>query len=230
MPRAAGGAAAAEFPERRRRQRPRPRPRKWKFRQPLRDLAAAPVVNARALFYQAPAMAQSFAPRQAQQTEEAAPAPAGRQQQQSASQNQPFAKARLAAAANDLQQRPVPNPGVRYRILRQTDTNGSTAAATVTVEFTPNDNGILSVKSAGRTLFSNRVLRLATYTTQALVPSERELTVVFSRTAPVAVTGAKALGAQPGNVLHRSEDADGTYVVGEPASQEIHFTISLNPQ
>jgi hypothetical protein len=192
------------------------------------DLAVAPIVNARALYYETPVVSQSFAPRQAkeaEQSEKAAPAPAGQQQQQRVAQDQPFAKARLQAAANNLLQRPAPNPGVRYRILRQADT--------ITVEFTPNDSGILSVKSGGRILISRTVARLSTYTTEPLSPSDRELTVVFSRTTPMAVTGAVAMAARngaPSNVLHRSEDADGTYVVGEPASPEIHFTVSLNGQ
>jgi len=189
------------------------------------NFVAAPIVNARALFYETPVPSQSFAPRDVKDAETGVPAG---QQQQQASQGRALAMARVGAAAKAVQERPATNPGVRYRILRQADANGLAAAATIKVEFTPNDNGILSVTSGGRTLISHPVTRLATYTTEPLSPRDRELTVVFSRTVPVAVTGAVALGAQKKDALQRSEAADGTYVVGEPASPELHFTISLN--
>jgi len=185
------------------------------------NLVAAPIVNARALFYETPVPSQSFVPRDVKDAETAVAAG----QQQQASQGRALAMAKVAAKA--VQERAAANPGVRYRILRQAGANGQVAAATIRVEFTPNDSGILSVTSGGRTLISRPVTRLAAYTTELLSPRDRELTVVFSRTAPVAVTGAVALGAQKKDALQRSEDADGTYVVGEPASPELHFTISL---
>ena len=131
--------------------------------------------------------------------------------------------------AKKLPQQPAANPGVRYRVLRQMAQAGQTASASITVEFTPNDNGILTVMSDGRTLFSQPVTRLETYTTEPVSAGDGELTVVFSRTVPVTVTGAVSLGAL-NNVsgFRRSEDADGTYVVGEPASAELRFTINLN--
>jgi hypothetical protein len=182
-------------------------------------LAGNPNASARELFYQnfaAPRAApQSFAPKEAKDAEKAAaPKPV-------------FATARLATGARDVQERPPANPGIRYRILEQTGSAGQAAATTLRVEFTPNDNGMLTVVSSGRTLFSHPVTRLQTYTTEPLGASDRELSVVFSRTAPLAVTGAAALETQ-NNIVRRSEEADGIYVAGEPASPELRFTIRLD--
>jgi len=180
-------------------------------------VVVTPVSDARALFFATPTTSQSFAPRDENAiTPQQQQQPAAQQGQQGA---QSQAMARLAVRAKALQAQPVANLGIRYRILREPD---------VRVEFMPNDSGILSVTAGGRTLMSRAVTRLTTYTTDLLSPRDQELTVVFSRTNPVVRTGASS-GALKKDALHRSEDADGIYVVGDPASAQVSFTINLKP-
>ena len=140
------------------------------------------------------------------------------------------------ADPGSLQRQQVSNPGIRYRILRkspagdfsESDVDSLTTSDTVRVEFTPNDSGFLSVTSGGRSVLTQTVARLGTYRTEPLTARDRELTVVFSRTGPLVVTGVSSPGARKKEVLHRSAAADGTYVVGEPSSSQVTFTISLN--
>ena len=221
MPLAAGAAAERSSSCRATAAPPPPAP-KVEVQATAGNVVVAPITSARTLYYETPVVSQSFAPSQAKEQDAAAPAPptaaAARLADPADGEGQAVGRGEGSTGTSCAQpRRPVP-------VLRQADT--------ITVELTPNDSGFLSVKRRPDADLSP-VARLSTYTTEPLSPSDRELTVVFSRTAPLAVSGSVMLAgrnALQSNVLHRSEDADGTYVVGEPASPEIHFTITLSPQ
>ena len=202
------------------------------------QVQVAAVSDAKTLFFGVPPAVQSFAPRQGAQNQTidgAAPAPAqqqvqqGQQGTQQAAQNQ-LARAVAQSTAKTLQIQQPANPGVRYRIVPQFEANGQ-PAGTVRLEFTANDNGTLTVTSAGQTLVTRTLARMAPYTTEPLTPRGQELTVVFSRQSAVSVTraefDARKDALKKDAALQRSDSPEGTYVVADPASPQVTFTITL---
>jgi hypothetical protein len=128
---------------------------------------------------------------------------------------------------------PPANLGVKYTILRKAETGDFQDVSpenlkpgdTVAVRFEPNDNGYLLVQSRRegtfRQIFSGRVERLKPYTTPPLAPADRELLVTFSRQPQPAAENA---------VIRTQEAARerATYVVSDPGSAPVHFTIKLD--
>ena len=104
---------------------------------------------------------------------------------------------------------------------------------TIELEFMPNDSGSLSVMGRGkdgglRPVLSSRVERLKTYITAPLKAGEKELIVSFTR-LQMAFTGAKLLDQKSqASVTQQTTTEPATYVVGDPASQQVNFTITLN--
>ncbi|MBZ5621785.1 MAG: hypothetical protein LAQ69_24110 [Acidobacteriia bacterium] len=147
----------------------------------------------------------------------------------------------IRAGSGGALQRPVAYPGVRYSLRRRTgngefqpvDPDNLKAGDTIELEFIPNDSGSLSVmgraKDGGwREVFSRRVERLKTYTTAPLQSGEKELFVSFTR-PQVALNGANLLDQKSrANVTEQITSEPAVYVVGDPLSQQVHFTITLN--
>lgn len=192
--------------------------------------------NARDLFYGTPPAQNLVAPPPAVQEQQPAPI----QQQQRGQQGQQGAQAvvQLGAAAKALQAQRVTHVGVRYRLLRQTpggefveaDPDSLKTGDTVKVELTANEAGLLSVTSGGRSLFNRQVEKLAVYTTDALKDNERELSVRFARIEPVIVRGTAAFQQRKDETAANIQpvaNERATYVMGDPASQVVRFTISL---
>jgi hypothetical protein len=202
--------------------------------------------DARGLFY------QSFAPQDTKKAAEntaAAPRqvpqqagqqgaqqqqqPAAQQSQPPFKQNQPLLMNRVAAPP--ARTRVSPNPGVRYQILRmapngdfsRVDADAVTAGDIVRIEFMPNENGVLMVTSGGRTIFSQAVGQLMTYRTPPLSADDRELTVVFTRSSAAVANAPAGVGGRK-DAVRTSSDAEGNYVVGDTASQQVRFTITVN--
>jgi len=132
----------------------------------------------------------------------------------------------------------VANPGVRYSLRRKTgngkfqqvDPGDLKAGDTLELEIIPNDSGVLSVSGRAtnggwRQIVSRRVERLKTVITR-LKSGEKELLVSFKR-QPVALTGAALFDEKSRANVTQSTAEPATYVVGDPASQQVDFTITL---
>jgi len=77
-----------------------------------------------------------------------------------------------------------------------------------------------------RQLLSSSVERLKKYVVAPLKSGEKELLVSFRRQS-VVLTGA-ALSDEKSRVNATQATADATYVVGDPAAQQVEFTITLS--
>jgi hypothetical protein len=133
----------------------------------------------------------------------------------------------------------LPNLGVRYSLLRQTPTGGLEqvdpdnvkAGDSLELELMPNDSGTLLVRGRGsdgmwRDVMSRGVVARQTYST-LLKSGDRELQVTLTR-PKVALTGVALRDDKtPADVLRQSTTEPATYVVANPASQQLLFTITL---
>lgn len=210
---------------------------------------APPPENARALFYGATPLRQNFAaqntppvmPGTAQQTG-GAPAPqqqAQQGQQSQLGQNQLITAGRIAAMAKaQMAAAPAADPGVKYRLLRRSPANELVEASVdkltpsdiVTVEFTANQDGQLTVTSPTRTLFAGTVEKLKAYAAGPLSADEKLLTVLFTRTAGITLTRAVDGGTRKDLDTRNLEQREGdvNYVVAQPTSDQVRFTIRLD--
>ena len=158
------------------------------------------------------------------------------QQKQNLRQQAASAGARAAVAKK------ASNLGVRYTVLRKSETGAYVETApdnlkagdSVELRFETNDSGTLSVMARGaasgtsawRTVVSRRMERLVPYTTEPLRPGETELQVSFSRQAEALFQNA-ALEKDSSNLTEQAAAERATYVVNL-AAPEIHFAITLS--
>ena len=114
----------------------------------------------------------------------------------------------------------------------EADPNSLKTGDTVRLELMANERGVLSVLSGGKNLFTRQVERLATYTTEPLKESDRELSVQFTRQPLVTLTGNAVLDQKKNEAaavnIQPVAAERATYVTGQPTAQTVHFTISLN--
>ncbi len=128
---------------------------------------------------------------------------------------------------------PPANLGVKYTVLRKTEAGDFAeinpenlrSGDAVAIRFEPNDSGYLLVQSRHdgvlRQIFSSRVERRTPYTTPLLRSEDRELLVTFSRQGEPAAASS---------VIRTQEAAleRATYVVSDPGSAPVRFTIKLD--